>query len=41
MLPACRHAEAQDFHPTVEAMDAKKLFCESADYDWELIQMVL
>lgn len=32
--------EAQDFpSPTVEAMDAEEIkeFCESADYDWELI----
>ena len=32
--------EAQDFPPaTVEAMDAEEIkeFCESADYDWELI----
>jgi hypothetical protein len=32
--------EAQDFPtPTVEAMDAEEVkeFCESADYDWELI----
>ena len=32
--------EAQDFPTaTVEAMDAKEIkeFCESADYDWELI----
>ncbi|PPS46141.1 DUF3110 domain-containing protein [Chroococcidiopsis sp. TS-821] len=32
--------EAQDFPtPTIEAMDAEEIkdFCESADYDWELI----
>ncbi|WP_041555269.1 DUF3110 domain-containing protein [Nostoc sp. PCC 7524] len=32
--------EAQDFPtPTVEAIDAEEIkeFCESADYDWELI----
>ncbi|UKO98774.1 DUF3110 domain-containing protein [Nostoc sp. UHCC 0870] len=32
--------EAQDFHtPTVEAMDAEEIkeFCESADYEWEII----
>lgn len=32
--------EAQDFPPaTVEAMDAEEIqeFCQSADYDWELI----
>ncbi|WP_250123329.1 DUF3110 domain-containing protein [Chroococcidiopsis sp. CCMEE 29] len=32
--------EAQDFPtPTVEAMDAEEIkeFCESADYDWEVI----
>lgn len=32
--------EAQDFPPaTVEAMDAEEIkeFCESADYDWELV----
>lgn len=33
--------EAQDFPaPTVEGMDAEeiKAFCQSADYDWELIE---
>lgn len=32
--------EAQDFPPaTVEAMDSEEIkeFCESADYDWELV----
>lgn len=33
--------EAQDFPtPTVEAIDAEEIkgFCESADYDWELVR---
>ncbi len=32
--------EAQDFpEPTVEAMDAEEIkeFCQSADYDWEIV----